>query len=205
MACLTGWWLREKLVRFPHPQWEGIHWFWMIPAYALASYVCADTNPFAYIAVSGLAALPLIICLALSLKRKRFGACIHLTCVFATCTLIVSSTPNVLTLRYEKRCYIPFAREVLRHTGPGPLFLYQPRDTLRGTIPFIAGRTVREIDTVARLETTLASPAKCCIVMRTRVYESISGDPSFENTLFPVTNGPLQSDPDYILLSNRAD
>jgi hypothetical protein len=183
--------------------WKGVGWFWMVFPFVLLSLLFSHLSPVAFIVIAVCMVLVPLIFLIRMLVKRRFTEGTYLFFSILLCFLITISTPNVLFFRYERLCYIPFAVEALRRAGDHPLYIYQPRDTLRGTIPFCAKRTILELDRAVDLRKVLEAPSQSFVVMRERVYKKFVDDRSLDGLLFLPPPGNFRTDPDYVLVTNR--
>ncbi len=205
MAILVGYWLDLKLFRREKEVWRGIGWFWIVLPFVLFSFLFAHLEPVKFIIIAVGIISPAVAFLIYLFVKRRLTEGTYLVISIILCVLIVISSPNVLNLRYSRRCYIPFAHEAWSRVGANPLYLYQPRDTLRGTIPFTAKRAVYELDRPVDLKEVLMGPTEIYVVMRERVFKKLSSDPTFDAPLFLAPPGRFETDPDYVLVSNRRD
>jgi 4-amino-4-deoxy-L-arabinose transferase-like glycosyltransferase len=203
IAALVGCWLDTKLLTVEKEIWKGVGWFWMVFPFVLLSLLFSHLSPVAFIVIAVCMVLVPLIFLIRMLVKRRFTEGTYLFFSILLCFLITISTPNVLFLRYERLCYIPFAVEALRRAGDHPLYIYQPRDTLRGTIPFCAKRTILELDRAVDLRKVLEAPSQSFVVMRERVYKKFVDDRSLDGLLFLSPPGNFRTDPDYVLVTNR--
>ena len=66
--------------------------------------------------------------------------------------------------------------------GDTPLYLYRPRDDIRGTIPFAKNHLVPEIDRVEELNNVLRQANHAFVLMEYRLLEPVRNDPAWAHT-----------------------
>jgi len=132
----------------------------MIPVFAVLHFAFSGADPVPYLWVTlGLLSLTLPAAARL-LFRKRFieGLCLGIAILISV--HIILYTPNVLYMTKKERCYLALAQVVSREVGDHPLYLYRPKDHVKGSIPFYRDRPVREIDRPEEVGGVLSEPGK---------------------------------------------
>ena len=134
--------------------------------------------------------------------KKKFTQFCFLFIALSICTPIIYYAPNVYAEFRDGRCSLRLAHEVWARVGDAQLYLYQPRDTIRGSIPFYGNRTVRELDFPEELNAVLLSSHKVFVLMTPISYRCIQKNKLFVNcyTVQPLPD--CWSIRHYILLSN---
>ena len=203
IAIMIGGWLDERL-----PHGSGIWWLVaVIPIVFSTVFLSPRIGVRTYLAVTiGYLVLALPFIPVLFWKR-HFGSVVFLYLALALGGTVIANTPKVIyETRLKWKCYSPLAQAVWSHVGDRMLYLYRPRDTLRGSIPFYRGRLTPEIDRPAQLRSVLESGKENFILMRKDVFDRIVHRPPFETLierayhLVPLPELNLHYD--YVLISN---
>jgi hypothetical protein len=143
--------------------------------------------------------------LAVLLFKKRFVPSCFVLAAALTCVPVICFAPNVQHDFHQTHCALPLAKEVWARTVGAQLYLYQPKDMVRGSIPFYANRTVRELDVPEDLRAVLMSGQRISILMDYAKLKAVHVDELPEDlyTIQPLPDFALNKK--FILLTNRTD
>ena len=205
MAILVGAWLDKRLSKKHDDGWNGIGWLSVAAAVAILSIFPFWIRAKTYLIITcGLIALT-IPGLLMLLYKKKFTQFCFLFIALSIGTPIIYYAPNVYAEFRDGRCSLRLAHEVWARVGDAPLYLYQPRDTIRGSIPFYGNRTVRELDFLDELNAVLLSSQKVFVLMSDKALVSIQKNKSFLNryTVKPLPNCGCNQQ--FILLANLSN
>lgn len=200
IAILVGYWLDKSLSQRDEKKWQGVSWFLIvIPVNIIVSLFKLDTRTYMEIII-GILSLAIPVFLFLLLK-KRFNQCTFLIFAVTLCVLVIINSPTMLLKSnlLKKQCYFSFANKVWSQVdNDGLLYLYRPKDGIRGSIPFYKNRLALEIDRSEELRSILLSDQKIFVLMSIDRFKKIKENPSFEN--LNIKNLVLYQK--YVLLSN---
>jgi 4-amino-4-deoxy-L-arabinose transferase-like glycosyltransferase len=202
MAILVGAWLDKRLSKKQDGGWDGIGWLSVAAAVAIASIFSSRLGVKTYLIIPcGFTALTIPVLLILFYKKKFTQFC-FLFIALSIGPLLIFYTPNVQAEFRNGRCSLRLAHEVWARVGDAPLYLYQPRDTIRGSIPFYGNRTIRELDFLDELNAVLLSSQKVFVLMSDKALVNIQKNKSFLNryTVKPLPN--FGCNQQFILLVN---
>jgi 4-amino-4-deoxy-L-arabinose transferase-like glycosyltransferase len=202
-AILIGALLDERLPEAANVQWRGIGWLTVTAIVAVLSIFLSgiDARKYLFIALAVVSlAIPGLLIL---LSKKKFTQCCFWIIAAAICAPIIWFSPNVQYDFRKSHCALPLAKEVWSLTGDAPLYLYRPRDILRGSIAFYGGRTVPELDVPEQLRAVLASGQKVFILAEVKKLKPVQADTSLADLyrIRPLTG--LGLDAQYVLLTSR--
>jgi len=190
MAILVGAWLDKRLSKKQDDGWDGIGWFFVATIVAMVSIFSLRMGVKTYLIITcGLIAMT-IPGLPMLLYKKKFTQFCFLFIALSIGTPIIYYAPNVQAEFRNGRCSLRLAHEVWTRVGDAPLYLYQPRDTIRGSIPFYGNRTVRELGFPEELNAVLLSSHKVYVLMSDKALVSLQKNKSFLNryTVKPLPN-----------------
>jgi 4-amino-4-deoxy-L-arabinose transferase-like glycosyltransferase len=202
MAILVGAWLDERLSKKQDGDWNGIAWLSVAAAVAILSIFPFWIKAKTYLIITcGLTALTIPGLLILFYKKKFTQFC-FLFIALSICPPIIYYGPNVQAEFCNGRCSLWLAHDVWARVGDASLYLYQPRDTIRGSISFYGKRTVRELDFPEELNAVLLSSQKVFVLMSDKTLVNIQKNKLFLNryTVQPLPHCGWTTQ--FILLAN---
>ena len=192
-AILIGYWLDEVIIRRAKNPEKGIGWLGIVFPFSLLAHFSSYLNPAVFIVVAGAAIIPPLIFLVILLRKRRPAESIYLILAILLCATMIGFSPVLFHLVHHRRSEscLELAPDVWKIVGRFSLYLYQPNDDMRGTIPFYGKRTTPEINLPEELKKILNSPKKVYVIIRPRIYEALRRDPAINRLLQSMEIQPI--------------
>ncbi|MGQ9744548.1 MAG: ArnT family glycosyltransferase [Dissulfurimicrobium sp.] len=153
VAILVAGWLDDRLKILDKRRWDGVSWLFIIILLAVSRPVFLKwlrVNVKTYLAVMSLFFLVMTPFIIHAISRRRLTRLMFLIISMAIGILVVGNTPTVMLYtrpHLKNKCYLHLTTMVKNVIGEGKtIYLYRPRDTLRGAIPFYMNKTAYELD-----------------------------------------------------------
>ncbi len=206
VALLVAWWLDKRLSHKASEKWRGSGWFGLAFVVAIASFFLTGLDAVTYITTMIAALAFTVPILLFYLWKNRSTEAVFLISSLMLCAVIIGNSPNVLyELRLKKKCFAPLARSVWSKVGQNDLYLYLPKDTLRGSIPFYGDRLSVEIDRPQQLRSVLLAGQRNFVLMRTQTFEDVRDDPLIRGLYVKRSLPDFNLINDYVLLAGRKE
>jgi hypothetical protein len=179
VALLASSWLDKHLSAESRQIYPGLGWFVIVIPAAGISFFLFGLDALNYIFIS-IGVLALSVALIWYIVRKRFiNTFFFAVLSVAAYLIIIFNSPNVLFAKGY--CDLSFARQVWGNVGDKTLYLYKPRDYIRGTLPFAQNRLTSELDRIEELNYVLQTENKASILIENRMLEIVRNDPAWSH------------------------
>jgi len=165
MAILVGAWLNERLPKTEGKQWQGVGCFLIVAAVAVLGIFWPGMNAITYMIIAGFLISLTILIILISLRKKEFNQAFFAAIAVALCLPILYYAPNVQLEFRPYNCALTLVKEVWTRVDDVPLYMYRPRDIVRGSVSFYKNRTVHELDTPEELYSVLTSGQKVFVLV----------------------------------------
>lgn len=205
MALLVGGWLLDRTTLREEEAWREAMWMAMAFPFAALGLASPSLSARATLWIAALLAVPPAAAIATALLRRRFPSAFFPAVAIALGALVVSGAPPVMQVYRRKQCLFELSRETQGIVGDRALYLYRPGDNVRGTIPFHADRTLRELDRPGELREALGGPETTFVILEQGNLDALLQDPSFAGLLHRIPAPAFEADPDNRLVVNREE
>jgi hypothetical protein len=187
LAAMVAGWLDRRLPEEADHAWRGAGWLWPVLPLGAVSLVWPYLGLKPYLMASAALAVPALLALIHALWSRERVVIAFLVLSLSLHGAMVAHSPQLLAQwRFKKRCYLPLAEAVWSRVGEGPLFLYDPKDTLRGSISFYGQRTVLEIDRRSKLRSVLLERGRAFVLTNERDWQELARDSNFQGLIHEV-------------------